>query len=273
TVPVFTKLPSDQTVEATAVNTPIADVDFGTIEAADIFGVTLSNDAPATFPLGDTIVTWTATDGNGLTATADQVITVVDTTAPVFTFVPEAKSVYATGIKTMVDIGLATATDIFGATVSNDAAEYLSDGFPVGKTTVTWTATDGNGLTTTATQDIIVTYDFAGFFQPVDMNDVVNTVKAGSAIPIKFSLGGNMGLNIFAAGYPKVVAITVDSSTQTDEIETTVTAGNSSLSYDPATDQYTYVWKTDKAWVGLGKKLIVRLNDGTEHYAKFLFKK
>ncbi|NJD01347.1 MAG: HYR domain-containing protein, partial [Ruminiclostridium sp.] len=31
TVPVFTKLPSDQTVEATAVNTPIADVDFGTI--------------------------------------------------------------------------------------------------------------------------------------------------------------------------------------------------------------------------------------------------
>jgi hypothetical protein len=30
----------------------------------------------------------------------------------------------------------------------------------------------------------------------------------------------------------------------------TATAGDSGLSYDAATDQYTYVWKTDKTWSG-----------------------
>ncbi|WP_189074618.1 PxKF domain-containing protein [Deinococcus sedimenti] len=35
-----------------------------------------------------------------------------------------------------------------------------------------------------------MTYAFTGFFQTVDMSGVVNTVKAGSAVPIKFNLGG-----------------------------------------------------------------------------------
>ena len=46
------------------------------------------------------------------------------------------------------------------------------------------------------------TFNFSGFFQPVDNLPTVNQVKAGSSIPIKFSLGGNQGLNIMAAGYP-----------------------------------------------------------------------
>ena len=33
--------------------------------------------------------------------------------------------------------------------------------------------------------------DFSGFFQPVDNPPVFNKVKAGQAIPVKFSLQGN----------------------------------------------------------------------------------
>jgi len=43
--------------------------------------------------------------------------------------------------------------------------------------------------------------NFSGFFQPVDNLPTLNLVKAGSAIPVKFSLGGNKALSIFAAGY------------------------------------------------------------------------
>jgi hypothetical protein len=77
-------------------------------------------------------------------------------------------------------------------------------------------------------------------------------------------------LNIFAAGYP-VSTVTSCGSTATDEVETTVTAGSSSLSYDATTGQYNYVWKTDKAWAGTCRTLTVRLIDGTIHQANFKF--
>src|SRR5207249_2788940 len=96
------------------------------------------------------------------------------------------------------------------------------------------------------------------------------TVNAGQGIPVKFSLGGNFGLAIFAAGSPASQSYACGSAGgSTDAIEQTVTAGNSSLQYDPATNQYTYVWKTDKAWAGTCRQLIVRLSDGTEHTAIF----
>lgn len=116
-------------------------------------------------------------------------------------------------------------------------------------------------------------YDFTGFFAPVDNTPVLNMAKAGSAIPVKFSLGGDRGLSILAAGYPKSQPISCSSSSAYDGIEETVTAGSSSLSYDATTDRYNYVWKTDKAWANTCRKLIVRLNDGTEHIAFFTFKK
>ena len=52
-----------------------------------------------------------------------------------------------------------------------------------------------------------------------------------------------------------------------------MTAGQSSLSYDASSDQYVYVWKTDKAWVGTARLLTVKLADGTTHLARFTFSK
>jgi hypothetical protein len=114
-------------------------------------------------------------------------------------------------------------------------------------------------------------YTFSGFFQPVDNLPTLNVVRAGSAIPVKFSLNGDQGLDIFAAGYPSSGSIDCDTGVPQDAIEVTVTAGNSSLSYNAATDTYTYTWKTDRAWTGC-RQLVVRLNDGTDHVVNFKFK-
>ncbi len=107
----------------------------------------------------------------------------------------------------------------------------------------------------------------------MDNPPTVNTVKAGSAIPVKFSLTGNQGLNIFQTGYPASAPYTCSSAAPADAIEQTVTAGASSLSYDPATGQYTYVWKTDKAWAGTRRGRVVKLADGATHTADFEFTK
>jgi hypothetical protein len=130
--------------------------------------------------------------------------------------------------------------------------------------------TDGDG-TGDACED--TTFQFSGFFQPIDNPPTTNVVKAGSAVPVKFSLNGNQGLNIFEAGYPKSQAIVCDSTDPLDGIEETVTAGSSSLSYDASTDQYAYVWKTNKAWANTCRQLTVKLTDGSSHVADFKFTK
>lgn len=112
---------------------------------------------------------------------------------------------------------------------------------------------------------------FLGFFSPVNNPPVLNSVEAGRAIPVKFSLGGDNGLDIFALGYPKSEE-TDCSATEVDGIESTVTAGASSLSYNAITDQYTYVWKTLKDWEGTCRQLVVKLTDDTSHRAHFMFK-
>ena len=128
----------------------------------------------------------------------------------------------------------------------------------------------GSGPAVTVIEDVV--YSFSGFFRPVDNTPTLNLAKAGSAIPVKFSLGGDEGLSIFATGYPRWQKISCDTSALLDAIEETVTAGSSSLSYDAITDRYVYVWKTDKAWAGTCRQLIVRLDDGTDHMANFKFK-
>jgi len=67
---------------------------------------------------------------------------------------PAAQQAEATGPMTMVSLGAASATGGDGSyTFTSDAP---AQGFPLGATTVTWTATDGGGATGTATQTVTV---------------------------------------------------------------------------------------------------------------------
>ena len=113
-------------------------------------------------------------------------------------------------------------------------------------------------------------FTFSGFLQPVDNPPAVNTVKGGSGVPVKFSLGGNFGLNIFQPGFPASI-MAACASGPLDAIETTMTAGQSSLSFDPVSLQYTYVWKTLKSWSGTCRQLQLKFADGTTEFANFKF--
>ncbi len=99
----------------------------------------------------------------------------------------------------------------------------------------------------------------------------LNHVKAGAAVPVKFGLGGDQGLDVFASGYPKSQGIPCDLTGSVDGVEETMTAGASSLSYDAATDRYVYVWKTSKSWAGTCRQLVLKLDDGSFHRANFMF--
>jgi predicted outer membrane repeat protein len=137
--------------------------------------------------------------------------------------------------------------------------------------TPTATQTPTNTPTNTPTPTIF-RYNFTGFFQPVDNLPTLNVINAGKGMSVKFSLGGDYGLNIFAAGYPISQMIACENGTPVDDIEQTVTVSGNTLTYDATTSTYIYKWKTEKAWAGTCRQLIIKLSDGTEHKANFKFK-
>jgi hypothetical protein len=151
-----------QPVVPTPVVTPPAGITInsctahaiGVASAADVCdggAVSLSNNAPAVFSVGANLVTWRGQDGKGRVGTANQTVTVVDTTKPVFTSIP---SDITLNNCVAAPLGTPTATDdCAGApTFSNNAPAI----FGLGATPVTWTATDASGNHATATQMVTV---------------------------------------------------------------------------------------------------------------------
>lgn len=144
-------VPSDKTVEATGTLTAVT---IGQANAHDAIGVqTTSNDGPQEFPVGETIVKWTATDLSGNTAQQTQRIVVRDTTAPTLVLPPDVAVESATAMENLA-IGQANATDLVGVTtIANDAPTI----FPLGETKVTWTAIDAANNKATQIQTITIT--------------------------------------------------------------------------------------------------------------------
>jgi hypothetical protein len=112
-------------------------------------------------------------------------------------------------------------------------------------------------------------YDFTGFFQPVDNGKVLNVAKAGSSIPVKFSLGGDLGFDILTTNSPTTGVISCGSIPTIDPIEE-LTTSPSGLHI--GNNQYTYVWATKPEWKGTCRKFMLNLKDGTQHVALFQFK-
>src|SRR5262249_54333530 len=178
--------PSDKF--ATADNTGFATVAVGTPSTTPTTGVTVvgrrSDDIPATYdqdgnlvtpevivpltdpyPIGTTGITWTVTDTYGRTASCTQRIVVhapcaSDTQPPTIT--APADITVGTGPNSTTcgavlddELGLPTATDDCAATISTVGIP-AGNLFPIGTTTITYTATDGAGHTASAVQHVTV---------------------------------------------------------------------------------------------------------------------
>ena len=226
---------------------------------------TVNPNAPGTYT-----ITYSAS-ANGFTTELTRIVVVEDTVAPVITLL---------GANPM-QVGFGTVFTDPGATASDGCAGNLTssivvtgsvDTNTVGFYALTYTVQDPTGHSDTEVRTVeVLPYNFTGFFAPIDNPPFFNEMKAGQAAPVKFSLGGNQGLNIFAAGSPSSVQISCAGGDPIDAVEETETAGQSSLSYDSTTDRYKYTWKTENSWKNTCRQLNVTLRDGTVHSAKFKF--
>ncbi|MHA7290694.1 PxKF domain-containing protein [Arthrobacter sp. MDT3-24] len=187
----------------------------------------------------------------------------------------ETTAVFSSALGVLVCITF----DTFGMSDDQAAGQHLYHYVGGAWADITDTALSGTGKVcgrTTSFSPFAVgqpRWPFRGFLQPVDNGGTLNAMKAGAAVPIKFGVGGNRGLDILAAGAPSSSAIACPGGAALDDIEQTMAAGSSSLSYAAGSDTYTYVWKTQKAWAGTCRQFTLGLNDGTTHTALFDFRK
>jgi hypothetical protein len=183
---------------------------------------TLTNDAPAIFPIGTTTITWTLTDAYGNTVTTTQKVTVIS--APPTIIAPAAVTVTAdySGTASGVVIGNATyTTSVDPATLSNDAlAQY-----PIGTTTVNWTVTDGIGRTASATQLVTVVAPLPVMTPPADKTVTVTpgatTVVVNIGTPTFSAVGPYTLTNNAPAVFP--IGVTTVTWTLKDAYGKTVT--------------------------------------------------
>jgi hypothetical protein len=197
----------------------------------------------------------------------------------------------------------ATATGVRGINLSSTFTYTPGNGTKLvaGTWPLSVTFTNPNYITTKKDVSITVTgstitYPFSGFFRPVD-NSAVNVVNAGSTIPLKFAVGGNLGQDILQPNSPISMGVPcgadLQGGTLSDRLarlkphhgsrpehgagasnvvngSSIASSTNGSLQYDGA--QYTYLWKTSSDWTGC-RQFVMTLKDGTEHVAIFSFGK
>ena len=245
TTPPVIAAPADITVEGNTIGGAIGVV-LGSPTVSDNAdpSPSVTSDAPAFFPLGITIVTWTATDASGNTASDTQTVTVVDTTPPTISAASSLTVIVGAPSSLLPAPSVADIVDP-NPTVTNDAPAF----FPVGVTVVTWTATDASGNAATATTTVTAVYHFGGFLAPIVTNGAGNGLfNAGSTTPVKFVLTDYSGnLVTGAAG--------------TASINTSPSA-SASIRYDAIAGQYIANIKTPKGASG-SFVITVTLDDGT----------
>ena len=117
-------------------------------------------------------------------------------------------------------------------------------------------------------------YAFEGFFEPVKNPPVVNEMKAGRSIPLKFRLSDANGVVGDTAVIEHVVvraSSVCGNGAPSDPIEDVPTESTAGLTYDAANQQFVYTWATDKKGKGCFE-VEVKTVDGATYVAWFKLK-
>lgn len=233
--------------------------------------VTCDRVSGSIFPLGDTLVTCQATDDAGNMAEDSFTVTVVDTKPPAIEWVvPAAEGTqYYFGA---VPAFSCTADDIVDGEVA-----CVVDAYPttVGVHLATAEAGDSRGNAGTSTRSYeVLAWTLHGFSQPVEMgDDVINTVKGGSTVPLKFEVfAGSTELTTTSAvtGFAVTPISCPGSDVLSDPVLTTVTGGTI-LRYDATAGQFIQNWQTPKK-SGQCYQATITTQDGSELSADFKLK-
>lgn len=203
----------------------------------------------------------TATDNAGNTGTGSVAGLNVDTVAP--TNITFGSTGVQDGGSYLRNAVPAKPTCSASDTTSGLASCAVSNTSNVaGAHTLTATATDNAGNTATAQISYTVrTLTISVFASPVDGNNVLNVIKGGNTLPLKFTVRDGSNERTDTAVVSRFEsAWTTCSSGATDEVEEFTTAGSTSLRYDNG--QFIQNWKTP---TGAGKclKAIVTTVDGS----------
>ena len=144
--------PNDIQIEAISKNSNI--IEIGIAIASDTIQLgEISNDAPESFPLGETVVTWTATDTSGNTASDTQLVTVLDTTAPSILQLEDIIVDATSPTSNVVELTSPISGDIISDVIINNNAP---NAFPFGETVVTWSVEDESGNISYTDHKVIV---------------------------------------------------------------------------------------------------------------------
>jgi hypothetical protein len=146
TPPTISGTPANQIIEATG---PTGAVVTYTAPTADdvVDGTVTASCTPvsgSTFTLGSTTVTCSATDAHSNTASSSFTVTVADTTAPSLTL-PADQKIEATGSSGATASWSASASDSVDGSVNVSCDKSSGATFPLGKSTVSCSATDAHG--------------------------------------------------------------------------------------------------------------------------------
>jgi len=114
-------------------------------------------------------------------------------------------------------------------------------------------------------------WTFVGFTQPVDNLPVVNVVKAGAGVPLKWRILDDSGNPVTTLTTAKITTAALACSTgmTLDDIEETSTSA--AVLQNLGNGYYSLVWKTSKDFAGLCKTLKLDLGEGTTRNAAFKF--
>ncbi len=176
-------VPSTITAEATsAAGTLITFAATASDAVTPNLAPTCTPASGSTFAIGTTSVSCSATDGAGNTGTASFEVKVVDTVKPVLTLTPAGNIVQeASGPSGAVVTYTVAASDTVSGTLTPTCIPPSGSTFALGTTTVTCSATDSAGNTSSITFDVIVRDGTAPAFGAMP-TPVVEAVDPSGAI-------------------------------------------------------------------------------------------